>query len=605
LTRFKLRDTLPLLLIYLLAVGGLVWWSHLELRAGAERLAEQTARLLGREIAAAVRSAMPDRVPAEGTRPHRELLETVRAVAARSAVVEAVSLIGPDGRVAASADPQLVGRERPTPDELFASDPRARLADASNGGLATGHYTMEIPLFAGSDLTGYLSITIASEELSSLYFERRRRVFLLAAAALVLIGLLGYLLHLQVAQRGRRLGLALDAALSGEAVAAPRPGGRSDPFAEALATAGKVGRELAVERRKAARVEQRLAQLGEILDVGVVLLGPEKELDFASPRARELLGLGPDDERWELPERLSETVTRSWEESLNGLDAEVLVQLGGRSRRLGCQVHPLDAEECVGWLLLVRDASLLRLLEIDLRRAARLRVLSQVYLAVAHDLKAPLNGMVLNLELLRESLADHAEIPRDRQRRWVEVLERELVRLRRSLETLLAQTAPTREEPERFDLRATVAEIEDLLAPQARHQQARLVTELPDQPVAVRGHRDHLKQAVLNVAINGLEVLAESGTLTIELRQGEEGVAALAVRDTGPGIPPELRARIFDMHFTTKESGTGIGLYVARSIVESEGGTLTIAETGPEGTTFAIRVPLADDSDDSPEEVSA
>ena len=123
--------------------------------------------------------------------------------------------------------------------------------------------------------------------------------------------------------------------------------------------------------------------------------------------------------------------------------------------------------------------------------------------------------------------------------------------------------------------------------------------------MAVRGHRDHLKQAVLNVAINGLEVLAESGTLTIELSPGEDGVAALAVRDTGPGIPPELRARIFDMHFTTKETGTGIGLYVARSIVESEGGTLAIAETGPEGTTFTIRVPLADDSDDSPEEVSA
>lgn len=603
MTRFTLRETLPLLLIYLLAVGGLVWWSHLELRSGAEALAEQTARILGREVAAAVRSAMPDEVPAEGTRSHRELIETVRAVAARSGVVEEVALIGPDGRVVAGSGPEGAGRERLTPEELFADDPRARLIDASAAGLASGHYTMEIPLYSGAELSGYLSITLASEELSSLYFERRRRVFLFVATALVVIGLLGYLLHLQLMQRGQRLRQALDAALRGETVAAPT--GRRDPFAEALAAAGRVGRELADTRRKSARVEQRLEQLAEILDVGVVLLGPNRELDFASPRARDLLGLGPGDARWELPERLAEQVSRSWEAHRDGLDAEVVVQIGGRSRRLGCQVHPLDAEECVGWLLLVRDASLLRLLEIDLRRAARLRVLSQVYLAVAHDLKAPLNGMVLNLELLRESLGDHAEIPREKQRRWVEVLERELVRLRRSLETLLAQTAPTREEPERFDLRSTIREIEDLLAPQARHQQARLVTELPERPVAVRGHRDHLKQAVLNVAINGLEVLAESGTLTIALSPGEDGVAALAVRDTGPGIPPELRARIFDMHFTTKESGTGIGLYVARSIVESEGGTLAIAETGPEGTTFAIRVPLADDSDDSPEEVSA
>jgi signal transduction histidine kinase len=137
------------------------------------------------------------------------------------------------------------------------------------------------------------------------------------------------------------------------------------------------------------------------------------------------------------------------------------------------------------------------------------------------------------------------------------------------------------------------------------------VTELPDGPVTVEGHRDHLKQAVLNVAINGLEVLPESGTLSIVLQSGDDGRAALAVRDTGPGIPLELQARIFDMHFTTKETGTGIGLYVARSIVESEGGTLVVAATGPEGTTFSILLPVAADSDrtedfdDSLEEVSA
>jgi signal transduction histidine kinase len=230
-----------------------------------------------------------------------------------------------------------------------------------------------------------------------------------------------------------------------------------------------------------------------------------------------------------------------------------------------------------------------------------LRVLSQVYLAVAHDLKAPLNGMVLNLELLRESLADGAEIGRDKQRRWVEVLERELVRLRRSLETLLAQTAPASDELERFDLRSTVEEIEDLLAPQARRQQVRLVTDLPAAPVTVEGHRDHLKQALLNVAINGLEVLGEGGTLELALR-GDGEAAALAVRDTGPGISPELRQRIFDMHFTTKDNGTGIGLYVARSVVESEGGAIDVADTGPDGTTFMVRLPLAPTAG---EEVSA
>jgi signal transduction histidine kinase len=592
LTRLALRETFSLLLIYLLAAGGLGWWVHAELRASAERLAEQTARLIGREVASVVQSAMPEPVPRAGSRGHRELIETVRDVAGRSAVVESVALVGPDGTVTASDSEGLVGRGRPTPAELFGADPRVRLVDAGGPGLEAGHYTMEIPLPLEGPPTGYLTLTLASEELAALYHDRRRRVSWFGAAALGVIGLLGFLLHVQLAERGRRLRRALDAALAGEEIAESRSRRRpgADPFARALAAAGRVGRELRDVRRRTERVEHRLAQLGEILDVGVALLGADRTIDFASDRARELLGLDhgkPD----ALPEDLVTAIDRAWQERREGATVEIAPR-GSGSRRLRCQVHPLDEEDCVGWLLVVRDASLMRLLEIDLRRAARLRVLSQVYLAVAHDLKAPLNGMVLNLELLRESLADGAEIGRENQRRWVEVIERELSRLRRSLDTLLAQTAPASDELERFDLRSTVEEIEDLLAPQARRQQVRLVTDLPAEPVTVAGHRDHLKQAMLNVAINGLEVLDEGGTLELTLR-GEGESAALAVRDTGPGIPPDLVQRIFDMHFTTKNSGTGIGLYVARSVIESEGGELDVADTGPDGTTFVVRLPRA------------
>lgn len=621
MTRLTLRQVLPLLAIYLLGVGGLVWWVDLELRASASRMAEQMARLIGEEVAAALQSSMPDRVPPVGSRRHDELLETVREIAGRSAVVESVSLVGADGRVMASDAPALRGRARPTPAELFAADPRARLVDASGAGLEAGHYTMEIPLLdeRGRPLV-YLSLTLASEELAGLYNERRRRVFQLGAAALAVIGLLGFLLHLQLAARGRRLRRAFDDALAGQQPAPPPPRRRRhrpDPFAEALAAAGRVGRELRDARRRSEQVEQRLAQLAEALDVGVILLGPDRALDFASARARELFGSGADAGATagagggpELPAELLAAVDRSWTERGSGRVVEVTfragsVQARGGGRRLRCQVLPLDEEECDGWLVLVRDAALLRLLETDLRRAARLRVLSQVYLAVAHDLKAPLNGMVLNLELLRDSLADGGDdAGRDRQRRRVEVLERELGRLRRSLEALLAQTAPTRERIERFDLRGTIAEIEELLAPQARHQKVRLETVLPEAAVPVELHRDHLKQAVLNVAINGLEVAGEDGRIEIALRTeaglpNEAGTAVVEVRDSGPGVPPALSRRIFDMHFTTKDSGTGIGLYVARSIAEGEGGALDVAATGPQGTTFAFRLPLAEPGDDS------
>jgi signal transduction histidine kinase len=282
----------------------------------------------------------------------------------------------------------------------------------------------------------------------------------------------------------------------------------------------------------------------------------------------------------------------------HGTQADVEVDHRGRSRSIRCQVYPLDDEGSAGYLVQARDRELLQAIETDLRMAAQLRALTRVYRGVAHDLRAPLNAMVLNLELLKRSLDPDNPKREDmlaRQAKWVGVIEQEVHRLRRALEVLLAQTAPPSEKPEPFDFRGVLEEIEALLFPQARQQRIELVTQVPEHEVTVVAHRDQIKQSVLNIAINGLEAMPEGGRLGLSLER-EVGQARVQVSDSGPGIPPELRDRIFDMHFTTKQSGTGIGLYVARSMFEAQGGTVRTASTGPEGTTFELVLPLAGQS---------
>jgi signal transduction histidine kinase len=202
--------------------------------------------------------------------------------------------------------------------------------------------------------------------------------------------------------------------------------------------------------------------------------------------------------------------------------------------------------------------------------------------------------MVLNLELLKRSLDPEApprpEIP-EKQQRWIVVIEQEIQRLRRALDVLLAQTAPAAEKAERFDLRDVIDEIQALLYPQARQQQVELLVDVPEGSVPVTAHRDQVKQALLNIAINALEVMPEGGKLGLAL-ETDTTIARLRVSDTGPGIPSDLADRIFDMHFTTKQSGTGIGLYVARSMFEAQGGTVQTLSTGPAGTTFQLTLPL-------------
>ena len=178
-------------------------------------------------------------------------------------------------------------------------------------------------------------------------------------------------------------------------------------------------------------------------------------------------------------------------------------------------------------------------LETDLCLASQLRGLSRVYRAVTHDLRAPLHSMVLNLELLRQSLdGAGGDEERAAQLEWVGVLKDEVERLNRSLQALLAETAPPPDHArEIFDAREVLREIERLLQPQARLQEVDLRVDFPETEVPILGYRDRIKQAILNVAINALEVMPEGGQLGLRL-ESSDGAARLAIEDSGPGHPP-------------------------------------------------------------------
>jgi signal transduction histidine kinase len=240
-----------------------------------------------------------------------------------------------------------------------------------------------------------------------------------------------------------------------------------------------------------------------------------------------------------------------------------------------------------------RLATLERGLELDLRHATQLRALSRVYLGVAHDLRAPLNAITLNFELLKRSLAldegsDDPQAPRRQQ--WMRVLEEEFARLARTLDLLLAQTAPGSSDPRRHDLRDVLARVESLVNAQARQQRARVRVTLPGTPVWADGDPEGPRLALLNVVVNALDAIPEGGRVDLALAV-ENDHAVIRVQDNGPGIDPALAGRLFELHVTTKPHASGAGLHVARMLIERAGGTLALRETGPPGTTFELRLP--------------
>jgi signal transduction histidine kinase len=422
------------------------------------------------------------------------------------------------------------------------------------------------------------------------HFDRAmRRLGVGALAGLALVGGVGLALYVLLVRRSREVADLLEAALAGRKLPVPRV---RDEFAVAFAAAGRVGEELHLERERGAQARQRLNTLSLLMDVGVLLVDASRHLDFVNPRACELLGCADRAEverRWPEIRQLLEPALGPVEQRAARFDLDVPGAHGPRALR--CLVYPLAEEENQVFLFLLRDRVMLDALETDLLLASQLRALTRVYGAITHDLKAPLHAMVLNLDLLQSALR-RGEGAREaaESEQYLGVLREELERLDRSLLALLAETTPAGHRREEFDVRAMVEEIERLLLPQARLQHVALEARLPGTAVRIAGQRDRLKQAILNVAINALEAMSDGGALELRLETLPDQAEVL-ITDSGPGIPEAVRPRIFDMHFTTKTSGTGIGLYVARSIVEAHGGEISVGSAPGRGSEFRLRLP--------------
>jgi signal transduction histidine kinase len=200
--------------------------------------------------------------------------------------------------------------------------------------------------------------------------------------------------------------------------------------------------------------------------------------------------------------------------------------------------------------------------------------------------------MMIHLDLLRESLARSgaAGEGREAEQNYMVVLRQELERLNRSLSEVLTQALPTPDQRNRFDLREALQELGTLLAPQARRQGVHFEMRMPEASVELVGYRDRLKQSFLNIAVNALEAMPAGGRMGVEMQTLESAVT-VRISDTGPGIPEEVLARIYERDFTTKGTGSGIGLYVARALVEMHGGEIHV-DSHERGTMVEVRLPI-------------
>ena len=228
-------------------------------------------------------------------------------------------------------------------------------------------------------------------------------------------------------------------------------------------------------------------------------------------------------------------------------------------------------------------------LEEKLRSAERLGYVGGMVSKLAHELRNPLNTISVNLQLLDEDFSKNNSDPKMLNR--LRVARKEINRLEHLLSDFLRFARPVPMDLKSQDINQLVLSFVEFIKPSAEKSNVKIVPHLGKGLNPVLLDEKLLKSVLLNLTLNSIAAMPNGGTITFRTRQRRNQVL-LTITDTGNGIPREILDKVFDVFFTTKEGGSGLGLSITRRIIEDLAGTITIDSTSGVGTTVIISFPV-------------
>jgi signal transduction histidine kinase len=533
----------------------------------------------------AVRSALRVYLPQDPN-----LISAFSSAVAVWPLVYDVALVDDEGRAIMHTNPELVGKilpQRPDLTQLRDAGFRQQLRVIQEG---PALFEVRKDLDANGVTFATVRIGISTVFLRSEVGPRLREAGALSLAVTFLSLILAATLSHIALSPLQRIAERLDKMASGLPAEAVTDDPPQDEYGLVTLKIAHLGRQMRDVKEVFSALKGNLDQLMANLEDGLMLFTQDFRLVLVSASAEQFL----DQPRSRL---LGKTVHEVFD-GRTVLGALVLDAFRKRRsiaqhevQNLGRRVQVsldfiLEQGEHIGALLIMRDAESARRLEDEIELSRRLAAIGRLTSGVAHEVKNPINAIVLHLENLRHKLP---QLEPD-ARRHIDVIGSEIHRLDRVVQILVDFTRPVELRLEEVDLRRLLEEVLVLAQPDAERNGARLAGLIDRRPLTVRVDGDLIKQALLNVVINGIQAMTEGGTLTVKARH-EQGHILVEVHDEGPGIPPELREKIFNLYFTTKKGGSGIGLAMAYRVMQMHHGSIDFHSEPDQGTTFQFRIP--------------
>ena len=529
-----------------------------------------------------------------------EGLKTELGAAKDNPLVYEVSITDSNGIVLASTDENLPGTYLPRRTPLSQLVQRNFLHQVKVLAGPSRLFELDSPFNNGDQPFGEVRVVLSSGLLLNDIKSSLLTSGIIVLAALVISTLLAALVTGATLAPLRDISAQLDRLTAGQ-FDAPSP---------EVKTLNENPDELGVVSRKISQVGQQLRGVHEIfstmrenmnsvmagLEDGLLLFTRDGRAVMISPAAEKFLG-APAGQL--LGRRVTEIFPQGdplrdalhiESDQLSETAAEMDLETSEGPKRVSVSVQAIQEDgERMGALVTLRDLDSLESINTQLQVSERLAAVGRITAGVAHEVKNPLNSMRLWLENLKESL------PPDRDsasQQAVQVLDKEIDRLDAVVKRFLDFTRPMEVRLEATQLAELLKEVLEVAQPQLEKSGIQVARLLPIDVPEVYVDRGLLKQAVLNLVLNAAEAMPGGGQLRLVLsRRGE--MAEISVGDTGKGIAPEHRQKIFQLFFTTRPGGSGIGLASTFRIVQLHNGSIDFTSEVGRGTTFRIELPLA------------
>jgi signal transduction histidine kinase/type II secretory pathway pseudopilin PulG len=621
--RLKTKITLTTAALVLAVVGVNSTLYMMNLTRQVIRQAEDRAQLVARQVFIQAQIALADAAKA-GQSPDSESAEDMRAYAQKafnesshltsyidaqldSKLIYEVSIADVHGLVLVSSDKSLPGNSEPI---------RASIAQLVPGGFlnqlkvlyrllygsplrAPDAYEVSYPFQLGSPGQeipfGAVRVAVQTALIRQTIAPALRSAALLALASVGISVLLAAIVSSISLAPLQRITAQLDRISKGEFD--QKPLDREDEFGQVSTKISQIGMQLRGVREIFSNLRENIDQVLGGLDDGLLLFSVDGRAVMVSPAVERFLSrpsdqlLGrPAEDIFPPDHPVREAIRLQHGEFEPVASAEVVLSgVDSPARRVGVSVEVIgEGDARMGTLVKFKDLESRERIGTQLQVSERLANLGRITAGVAHEVKNPLNSMRIWLENLKGSLPEVEGLPLQA----VRVLDTEIDRLDSVVKRFLDFTHPPEMHQEESSLKELVEEVLAVERPAFNKASIRLDANLAANVPNVLVDKQLLKQGLINLLVNAVQAMPAGGLLSVSLRrQGE--MAEIEIRDTGRGIAPEHRQRIFQLFFTTRPGGSGIGLASTFRTVQLHNGSIEFESEVGRGTSFRIDLPLA------------